>query len=447
MPGQSQILVVDDEKKDNELYCQTLRSAGYKVEGVFNVERALTMLKQRHFDLVVLDLLIPLPPWPIQEKITGLYLLKQIKEYNRKIEVIVVTKVPEAGMEMEALRIGALDFFTKPVDPQRLLSKVMSVIPAVLRMSLKTEPWYVYDSPEMAQAFEIARIWAASNRPILIIGEPGTGKETLAEIIHVNTRKAAGAELVSIDCVQLTVDLERLVGNAAHPQSGGCAQAGRGTIILKNIHRLPYDMQLQIEALIGNGRYFPVGAGEPVVCDARIIATATETIRSLVQSGDFWDVLYQSFGVVIDLPPLRQRRSDIKKIAVRLIEHYKMESKISRDVLALLEAYDYEEANINELKIILRDASERAAGGMIEVKHLPLYLRPAKPKPDRSKEQSKDCTDLLRLLGTHQRRLHLLELRSAATGMQTDPAVLIEIEQCKEEIARCEKKWSDLGCT
>jgi DNA-binding NtrC family response regulator len=446
MPGQSSILVVDDIPLYNNLYRQALQAAGYHVKGAFTIAQALTALEHHHVGLVLLDMLIPLPPWDIQEENTGLHLLKRIKAHDPKIQVIVVTQLTTPKIEMEAMKLGALEFFTKPVDLQRLLDKVQKVIPVARPSVLKTEPWYIYESPAMAHAVESAWIWATSNQPILITGEPGTGRQTLAQIIHNNTPKMGTKKCIAIDCSKLDVDLQPLVGNAALPRSGACAEVGSGTLVLSNIQHLSTKAQLKIEQLIHDRHYIPVGAGKPKVCQARIIATAINDLQPLMETAKFWDVLYQAFGLVINLPPLRQRQSDIKKIVVRMLQHKKIAIDISPAALELLERYDYQEANISELELILNYAAGRAANGKIEVKHLPQYIRSAQPKQDGADDHSVRCAQLVELLAMHRKRLYHYETQEAGVGAMITPSVLLEIEKCKDQIAKYEQEQRELSC-
>lgn len=388
------ILVVDDDRYDNDRYCQVLRSAGYAVQSVTGAEQALEAISQQRFDVVLLDMLLPLR---LQGRMDfgGIEVLRQIKERDPMTQVIAVTGYGSRELAAEAMAAGALDYITKDPDTDDRLPgsvKIAAVRSQLMRAggpaldeedgeaTVETPAQLVADSAVMRQMLRRAQLLARIDSPLLIVGEPGSGKELIATVIHLNSNHANGPFKVVL-CRSLSSDLVELWGSANNPGSGYCAQAEGGTLVLKGIQDLPFNQQKQLVSLVERQVYCPVGASEPIQSDLRVIATTTADLERMVRQGRFWRALYDALSVAtLDVPALRERRDkdDILAIAGHLLRRYGLAPRIAPDAQELLAAHDYAKSNIKELEEILRSAALQSGGGEILPAHLPAVVRGAK---------------------------------------------------------------------
>jgi DNA-binding NtrC family response regulator len=389
MTIQAHILVVDDDQQDNERYCLILRGAGYAVQSVTDAEQALAVIRQQIFDVVLLDMLLPMQ---LRGRLDfgGMEVLRQIKHQHTATQVIAVTGYGSRELAAEAMAEGALDYITKDIDTEeRLPGSVRIAITRAQHLrgtqssddqsggiTLTTPEHVIADSSAMRQVLRRAQRLADIDGPLLILGEPGVGKELLANIIHINSRYAAGS-FVRVMCRTLSSDLAELWGRAEAPETGLCAQAAGGTLVLRDIQELPLRQQRQIVSFIEQKVYQPIGAMAPVQANIRVIATAAPDLERRVRQGRFVRPLYDELNVAtLDVPPLRERRDkdDIMAIAGYLLHRYGLAPGIAADAAELLVAHDYREANIKELEEILRDAAMQSNGNVIQASHLPSRL-------------------------------------------------------------------------
>jgi DNA-binding NtrC family response regulator len=394
MTSLPQILVVDDDRYDHDRYCQLLRRAGYMVEGALNAEQAQTMVEQKRFDVVLLDMLLPLRVQGRSE-FGGLELLRRIKILDTATQVIAVTGYGSRELAVDAMREGAFDYITKDLDTedrlpgsvragvaraQLLRAAAAKSVDSESDVELTTPSNLIADSAAMRQALRRAQRLADIDAPLLIVGEPGVGKELFASLMHLNSRYAGGP-LVVVICRTFSNNLVELWGDVAHTKPGLCAQAEGGTLVLKGIQDLPYNQQKQLVSLIKERQYRPIGAMSDIRCNIRVIATTTGDLERLVRQKRFWKALYDELSIAtIDVPPLRERRDkdDITAIAGYLLHRYGLAAGISSEANELLVTYDYTQGNIKELEDILRDAAAQADGNIIQAEHLSAKLHSVK---------------------------------------------------------------------
>jgi DNA-binding NtrC family response regulator/CRP-like cAMP-binding protein len=387
------VLVVDDDPFDNDRYCQTLQSENYQVQRAFDVEEALQMVTSQRVDVVVLDMLLLLRQGDRLD-FGGVELLRRIKAHDPTIQVIAVTGYGSRELAAEAMVAGAFDYITKDLDTEgRLSSSVRgaSLRARFLRTAQEPHPDHeqaieltvpghlIANSAAMRAVLRQAQHLATIDTPLLISGEPGVGKTLLASVIHLNSRYAAGP-LVVVPCRGLSASLGELWGDAARPGSGFCAQAEGGTLVLEDIHALPFNQQKVLAEFVRERRYQPLGNTTAINCGARIIATSGVDLERLIRQGRFWRGLYDVLSVAtIDVPPLRERRDgdDILAIAGYVLRRYSLAAGISAEAARLLANYEYAQGNIQELEEILRSVATRAAGGEILAEHLPAMLQGA----------------------------------------------------------------------
>jgi DNA-binding NtrC family response regulator len=392
MTNQSRILIVDDDPYDNDRYCQVLRSAGYQIQSVTDAEQAMETIMQQRFEVVLLDMLLPLR---LQGRMDfgGIEVLRRIKQQDGATQVIAVTGYGSRELAAEAMSIGAFDYITKDFDTEdRLPGSVRTAVSRAhqLRVSshrradnqdddvtISTPHQLVADSAAMRQMLRRAQRLASIDGPLLIVGEPGVGKEMAARVIHINSSYAEGPFVV-VPCRRLSRTLEELWGEVSQPGSGYCAQAEGGTLVLKSVQDAPFNQQKQLVSLVEHKVYQPPGASAPVQAHLRVIATATDDLEKRVRQGRFWRALYDELRVAsLDVPPLRERRDkdDLMAIAGYLLHRYGLAPGIDSAAAELLVAHDYVQGNIKELEEILRSAATRSGGGVIQASHLPANLQ------------------------------------------------------------------------
>lgn len=389
------VLVVDDDQHDNDRYCQLLRSCGFEVVSASSADQAFQIIRQQTFDAVLLDMLLTVF---LKEQgrldFGGITVLKAIKASDSATQVIAVTGYGSRDLAVEATREGAMDFITKDFDTEDRLPKVLHIavtkaqalraIAAARQvdtdlssfMPIALPEQIVANSAAMREMLRRAYALAGIASPLLITGEAGVGKTLVASIIHLNGNQASGPFVV-VQCRSLSRDLSELFGEAGRPDSGLCAKAEGGTLVLKGIHELPFNQQKRLVDLVTNQLYTPIG-GESVSCHLRIIASTTMDLPRLVQTGRFWRDLYAPLSIAtLKVPPLRERRDteDIGAIAGYLLHRYGLAHGISPAATAVLSLYDYAQGNINELDKILREAASAASGTIIELHHLPQELQ------------------------------------------------------------------------
>ncbi len=390
------ILVVDD----SELVCQQLRQVLDRPDRRITVAgdgtEALEWLADNPCSLVLTDLLLP--------GITGIDLIREIRERQMPVTVIVMTGFATVEAAVEAMKLGAYDFIQKPIDvvwldllvnqaleDRRLIDQV-----ADLRARLQRKDAYhnlVGRGPLMLEVFErVARV-ASSNCNVLVTGETGTGKELVAQAIHSSdvTRKGP---LLAVNCAALPEALletelfghERGAFTGADRQRKGRFELARGgTLFLDEIGEMPIGMQSKLLRVLQDGRFDRVGGGEPVQTDCRVVAATNINLQTAVAEGRFREDLFYRLNVFsIELPPLRERLEDIPL----LVEHFQAKLRernlppksLSRLALKRLQTYDWP-GNVRELEHVLEQLSVTTPGDMIEPDNLPPQIVPRHDEP------------------------------------------------------------------
>ena len=388
MSVHSQVLVIDDDRYDNDRYCQVLRSAGYTVEATIDPEYALHLINEQEFNVIILDMLLPLR-LNGQLEFGGIELLKRIKQRNSMTQVIAVTGYGSRELAVEAMAAGALDYITKDPDTDDRLPGSVRVAMARIQdlrephpnsiddtddpVQLTTPSHLVADSTIMRQLLRRTQRLASIDSPVLIVGEPGVGKQLFATVLHINSHYASGPCVV-VPCRNLSKNSVELWGEVVSPSSGFCVQAAGGTLVLKDIEELSFNQQKALVNLVAHKLYQPIGAKELVSCNFRVIATTSNDLERLTRQGRFWRGLYDALSVAsLDVPPLRERRDkdDLMAITGYLLHQYGLATGVSPEVTEILSSYDYTKGNIRELEEILKFAGQKANFGIIEVQHLP----------------------------------------------------------------------------
>ncbi|MFP2904699.1 sigma-54-dependent transcriptional regulator, partial [Pyxidicoccus sp. 3LFB2] len=331
MPAPHALLLVDDDAAFRKVYGGLLREAGYEVVEAADRPSARAAFEARAFPLVLLDLMLP-PDGSVSAGLEGLAALLTARPGTK---VIVISGVGDTRHTLEAVRLGAYDFLTKPVDPDVLLVVVQRALARVtlerqvesLRTSLTRaagDSAMVGQSPPFLAAVSLAERVAASDLPVLVTGENGTGKELLARSVHLKSRRHAGP-FVPINCGALPESLleSALFGHvkgsftgATKDHRGLFAEADGGTLFLDELGDMTPSLQVKVLRALETGDILPVGADLPVKVDVRLISATHQDLGRMMQEGTFREDLYWRVkGVEIRLPPLRERASDLPLLA------------------------------------------------------------------------------------------------------------------------------------
>jgi len=328
--GGASLLIVDDEPSARFTLSMLLKRAGYRVDEAGEVEEAVRRLGQEPYDVVVTDLRMGGQG--------GIEILKAAKKVNPSPEVIILTAYGSISSAVEAMKLGAFDYLTKPFEPDEML---LSIQKALERKSLLKEVQYLRDqlrgrygsnamvvrSPRMQAVLETASQVARTDATVLIQGESGTGKEVVARAIHAWSPRAEHP-FIAIDCASLPETLleSELFGHVKGAFTGALAakkglfeEGDGGTIFLDEVGVMPASTQVKLLRVLQERVIRRVGSTTPIQIDIRILAATNQDLKTLVQKGAFReDLYYRLNGIVLTIPPLRERREDI----IALADHF-----------------------------------------------------------------------------------------------------------------------------
>jgi len=388
--GLLHVLVVDDDEAVRKACCQIAAGMGFEVVGAESATAAREILKQRRIDLLLLDLKLPGGG--------GLPLLEQVKALHPDTAVIVMTAFATVSSAVEAMRIGAGDYLTKPFALEELTAVLertgqqlhMDVQSRQLRERLRTQQGMgglVGRSPEMEKLYRILSKVAYSTHPVLILGESGTGKELVARSIHFNGPNAA-KPFVPVDCGSLVPTLieSELFGHvkgaftgADRAKEGLLASAEGGTVFLDEIGELPLDLQAKLLRALQEKEVRPVGATQARPISARVLAATNRDLATMVEQGRFRKDLYFRLNVVnLRIPPLRDRREDIAVLATHFLKQMEKETGVERSfsdsMLRTMAEYDWP-GNVRELENAIERACALSSGPVLHLGDLPTQLQ------------------------------------------------------------------------
>jgi DNA-binding NtrC family response regulator len=384
------ILIVDDEDATRELCRDIASEMGLEVRTASTTNEALEVLEQSPIDIVVTDLRVP--------QLGGLELLKRTSLLQPNTAVMVLTQYGTIETAVEATRLGAQDYVTKPFHIEELRAKIARLAQSVeldhenrvLREQLRTRPGFgglIGVSPKMQRVYKIVEKVSQHNYPVLILGESGTGKELVARSVHFLGPRQ-NKPFVPVDCSGLVPTLieSELFGyvkgaftGAQHARTGLLEAGNGGTVFLDEIGDLPVDLQAKLLRALQEREIRPVGATERVRIDLRIIAATNRDLDSAIRTGGFRQDLYFRLNVVqIKLPPLRERKSDIPLLVNFFLEKFSDPQRpirtISEDAMRRLMAYDWP-GNVRELENAVERAVALGSGPILHIGDLPSNLQ------------------------------------------------------------------------
>ena len=431
------ILVVDDEPAQRELVAGFLRKHGFDVVEAGGGREAVARFKQEAFDLVLTDQRMP--------DLSGLEVLEAVRSTSPETAVVIITAYGTIETAVSAVKAGAADYLTKPLNLDDLLHRVHRVrerqrlvaenreLREALAERYRVEG-IIGDSGRMQEVLSLVRRVAPSDATVLIRGESGTGKELIARALHYASPRAAGP-LVKVNCAALAESLleAELFGHEKGAFTGAVASrkgrfelADGGSIFLDEIGDLPPHLQVKLLRVLQEREFERVGSSRPIKVDVRLLAATHRNLEALVREGRFREDLYYRINVVtIMLPPLRERREDLPP----LIEHFlrvfagkngKTVRGLTREAREALLRYDYP-GNIRELENLMERAVVLTRDDVIGVEDLPLALEaPA--------SESGDEAGLIAAVEGLERRM-IREALAKADGTQTRAAELLGISE------------------
>ena len=431
------ILVVDDEASQRELVAGYLKKQGYQVLAAGGGEQALEIFRREPMELILTDQRMP--------DLSGLDLLKAVRSINPEIQVIVMTAYGNVETAVEAMRDGAADYLTKPLNLDELRQKIQRIVERhrlydenrALREELKARhriEGIIGDSGRMVEVISLVHRVAASEATVLIRGESGTGKELIAKAIHYASPRAT-RPLVRVNCAALPETLleSELFGHEKGSFTGAIASrkgrfelADTGTLFLDEIGDLPLHLQAKLLRVLQEREFERVGSSQPIKVNVRILSATHRDVESLMRAGQFREDLYYRLNVVtILVPPLRERRQDLPVLMDHFLTLFAAKNGktlrgFSREARDALLRYDYP-GNVRELENLVERAVVLCRGDVIGRGDLPLTLEEAEA-PDGPQSHLTAAVEGL------ERRM-IKEALKRAEGIQTRAADFLGITE------------------
>ena len=382
------IYVVDDERIIRVSLADELKDAGFEVSEFAHAGPALMQMKDSMPDIVITDLKMP--------DINGIEFLKRIKKINKNVYVVLMTAYSTVSTAVEAMKLGAYDYIEKPFDNENMLLIIERIIELKqvkdenkeLKIKLKQDydfSSYVGESKIVNEIFDLVKIVAQKSTSVLLVGETGTGKELLTNIIHYNSSRSK-KPLIKVSCAILSREIfeSELFGHekgaftgALSDKIGRFEMANGGTLYLDDIDDVPLDLQVKLLRALEEREIERVGGTKAIKIDIRLIASTKKDLRKMVDEGKFREDLYYRLNVFpIQLPPLRERPDDIIKLVKHFVSVYSdnSEKQIDNEVFEVLKKYPFH-GNVRELRNLSERLTLLSADNKIEKSIIPYEIK------------------------------------------------------------------------
>ncbi|HID38075.1 MAG TPA: sigma-54-dependent Fis family transcriptional regulator [Calditrichaeota bacterium] len=431
-----QILLIDDDINLGKVIGYQLEQEGYRVDTATRGKEGLALFQKNSYDIVISDIQMP--------DLSGIEVLNEIRRKDKQAVIIMITAYGSVDNAIEACRLGADDYITKPFGKEQLLFTIGKAVRlrelqkenVSLRHELIDKFRFenmVARSGPMQEVLRITNKVAVSEVTVLILGESGTGKELIARAIHYNSARK-DKPFITINCPSIPDNLleSELFGHvkgaftgAVKDHTGKFEQADGGTIFLDEIGDLKEDLQAKLLRVLQEREYERVGGGKPVKVDVRILAATNQDLLQLVKEKKFREDLYYRLSVVpLMLPPLRERREDIPYLIDFFLKRYGSGRAFQMDasVIQALQKYHWP-GNVRELENIIERMVTLASGEQLTMQDLPSYIL---------SEVGDASSSLLRIpeeglsLEAMEKQL-ILEMLKRARGNQSQAARLLQI--------------------
>ncbi|MCU0343213.1 MAG: sigma-54 dependent transcriptional regulator [Ignavibacterium sp.] len=381
------ILIVDDEDAQRSILNGYLEKKGYKIYSASSGTEGIKIVQDNLIDIVLSDYKMP-------DK-TGLEVLESVKKINPEVSFVILTAYGTIENAVKAMRLGAFDYISKPVDLDELdlmieriienknLKSEIQLLKNQLQSKFKIDS-FISHSPKMEEVLSFAARAADSKATVLITGESGTGKEVLAKSIHyVSPRKDKPFIAVNIPALPETLLESELFGHekgaftgAEKSKKGRFELADGGTIFLDEIGDIPINLQVKLLRVLQEHQIERVGSTENINIDVRIIAATHQNLEEKIKDGSFREDLFYRLNIVsLNIPPLRERREDIIPLIEHFVEKYSKENNkeklsLSKEAVDLLIKYNFP-GNVRELENIIERAVVLCRSKVITVNDLP----------------------------------------------------------------------------
>ncbi len=385
-PEEIGIMIVDDESSVRESLAQWFRIDGYRVDMAPDGASALQKLQENPWDIILLDIKMP--------GMNGIELQNRIKQIDKNIVTIVITAYATVDTAIQALKEGAFDYITKPIDPDDLSRLIKN---AVEQRKLVTEniqlrqhieelllpDEVVGESPAIKKVMEMVNTVAKTDATVMILGESGTGKELIARAIHSRSARRY-CPIITLNCGAYPEGLleSELFGHekgaftgAMYRRKGKLEMADKGTLFLDEIGNISGKMQMDLLRVIETRKFTRLGGDKTIDVDFRVISATNKDLEKAIKDESFREDLYYRLNVFsIVLPPLRERRTDIPLIAKYFLNKYaqsmnKNVADFSPQALKMFMGYDWP-GNIRELRNVVERAMVVAMGNQLQVDDL-----------------------------------------------------------------------------
>ncbi len=379
----SRILVVDDESLMREFISESLISKGYEVDAAENGAKALELMNSETYDLILTDFKMP--------KVTGMDVLRKAVEKMPGVKVVIMTAYGTIENAVEAMKIGAFDYITKPFGVEEILLLVKRALEFKnleeenRKMHTELEEKYGYksmagESPAMKKVFELIQTISQSRSTVLVTGNSGTGKELVARAIHYTSPRKSNP-FIKINCAALPSELmeSELFGHekgaftgAIKRYHGRFERANGGTLLLDEISEMSPVLQAKLLRVLQEREFEPVGSSDTITADVRIIATTNRNLEVLINEGKFREDLFYRLNVIsIHLPPLKTRISDIPLLTNAFLDRYNRENGkaiegIADEVLESWKLYPWP-GNVRELENTIERAVVLCKGKILQM--------------------------------------------------------------------------------
>ncbi len=442
-PSKFEILIIDDEKIQLEMLRGFLVKQGYGVETGENGNEGLEKFRTGSFDFVLTDLRMP--------GMDGLQLLKEVKRLNPEAVLVVLTAFGTVGTAVAAMKEGAYDYLTKPIDLEELLLLIKRAekeaglrrenreLKEQLREKFKVD-FIISASRGMEESLSLVKRVAPSTATVLILGESGTGKELIARAVH-HASPRADKPFIKVNCAALPENLleSELFGHEKGAFTGAMArrigrfeQADHGTIFLDEIGDLSLPLQVKLLRVLQEKEFERVGSSQTLRVDVRVLAATNRNIEEAIRKGTFREDLYYRLNVVtIFLPPLRERKEDIPPLIEHFLKKFSQANQkkiisLSKEAKDLLMNYHYP-GNIRELENLIERAVVLCGGDTITTQDLPLSLQASEGEETmrRALESRRSLPEVLEEVERHR----ISQALQKSGGVQTKAAEELGISE------------------
>lgn len=385
----AKIMIVDDELIMRESLAGWLERDGHEVTKAESGERCLSLLQQTRFDILLVDIKM--------EGMTGLEVLKQVKEDDPDVDIVMITAYGSISTAIEAMKNGAYDYLLKPFNPEELGILIEKIIDhqakerenIFLREQFKERTRFesmIGQSPPMQAVFSLIQDVSFTESTVLITGETGTGKGLAAKAIHTTSPRCDGP-FVAVNCGAIPEHLmeSELFGHqkgaftdAKETKRGRLELAHSGTLFLDEIGEISMRMQIDLLRVLEDRVFYRVGGTQPIEVDFRVITATNKDLQAAIAAGTFREDLYYRLNVISFLmPPLRERKEDIPLLADHFLARFSQEMNqpvdtFSREAMDEMMLYDWP-GNVRELENAVERAVVVGKGRAIQAENLPIF--------------------------------------------------------------------------